>query len=142
MVRFLAPDISSLRGFVPDLRHFGLRDDAGFVPQVEDPRGFAEIRRGRVGYLELPVERPQRDVARRDTGRHGQHERLKDVMSSTTATPEQIAEAARINADSRRRALKLSFLLLGGVALLVIVPVGRLPDYVRGKRPSGPPPAS
>jgi len=38
----------------------------------------------------------------------------------------------RINADSRRRALKLSFLLLGGIALLVIVPVGRLPGYVRG----------
>ena len=30
-----------------------------------------------------------------------------------------------------QRALELSFLLLGGVALLVIVPVGRLPGYVR-----------
>ena len=66
--------------------------------------------------------------------------RLKEVMMGTTATPEQIAEAVRINTDSRRRALKLSFLLLGGIALLVIIPAGRLPDYVRGKEPGIAPP--
>lgn len=68
--------------------------------------------------------------------------RLKDVMMNTDATPAQITEAVRINADARRRALKLSFLLLGGVALLVIVPVGRLPAYVSGKGRSGSPPQS
>jgi hypothetical protein len=62
---------------------------------------------------------------------------LQYVMASTTATPEQIAEAVRINIDARQRALELSFLLLGGVALLVIVPVGRLPGYVRGRGPEG-----
>jgi predicted MFS family arabinose efflux permease len=67
------------------------------------------------------------------------NERLKDVMKGTSATSEQIAEAVRINADARRRALELSFLLLGGVALLVIVPVGRLPGYVRGQGPGAPP---
>jgi len=61
------------------------------------------------------------------------NQRLHVVMAKTTATPEQIAEAVRINADSRRRALKLSFLLLGGMALLVIVPVGRLPGHVQGR---------
>jgi len=61
------------------------------------------------------------------------NQRLHDVMAKTTATPEQIAEAVRINADSRRRALKLSFLLLGGMALLVIVPVGRLPGHLQGR---------
>jgi predicted MFS family arabinose efflux permease len=61
------------------------------------------------------------------------NERLKDVMANTTATPEQIAEAVRINADARLRALKLSFLLLAGVALLAIIPAGRLPDEVRRK---------
>ena len=64
------------------------------------------------------------------------NERLKDVMISTTATPEQISEAVRINAEARLRALKLSLLMLAAVALLVIVPVGRLPGYVRGKGPS------
>ena len=58
---------------------------------------------------------------------------LKDVMAGTTASPEQIAEAVRINTDSRRRALKLSFLVLAGIALLVIVPVGRLPGDLRDK---------
>jgi len=70
------------------------------------------------------------------------NERLKDVMTSTTATPEQITEAVRINADARLRALKLSFLLLAGIALLVIVPVGRLPGYVRGKGPEAERPGS
>ena len=42
------------------------------------------------------------------------NERLQDVMAGTTATPEQVDEAVRINADARLRALKLSFLLLGG----------------------------
>ena len=65
---------------------------------------------------------------------------LEEALTRTTATPAQIAEAVRINADSRRRALKLSLILLAGVALLVIVPVGRLPDYVRGKEPGIAPP--
>ena len=60
------------------------------------------------------------------------NDRLKDVMTGTTATPEQVAEAVRINADARLRALKLSFLLLAGIALLMISPAGRLPDYIRG----------
>ena len=55
------------------------------------------------------------------------NERLKDVMAGTTATPEQITEAVRINAEARLWALKLSFLLLAGVALLSIVPARRLP---------------
>ena len=64
--------------------------------------------------------------------------RLKDAMAGIAATPEQIDEAVRINAESRQYALKLSFLLLGGVALLVIIPVGRLPD----SRPAHGQPAS
>ncbi len=67
------------------------------------------------------------------------NERLKDVMTSTTATAAQIAEAVRINADARLRALKLSFLILAGVALLVIVPVGRLPGHLHSKGPGGEP---
>ena len=68
-----------------------------------------------------------------DRATFASNERLKDVMISTTATPEQISEAVRINAEARLRALKLSLLMLAAVALLVIVPVGRLPGYVRGK---------
>jgi MFS family permease len=53
--------------------------------------------------------------------------RLKDVMAGTTATQAQVDEAVRINTDARLRALKLSFLLLAGVALMAIVPTRRLP---------------
>ena len=35
----------------------------------------------------------------------------------------------RINEEARLGALKISFFLLGGVALLAIFPAGRLPDY-------------
>lgn len=64
--------------------------------------------------------------------------RLKDVLTATSATPEQVDEAVRINADARLRALKLSFLVLAGIALLMISPAGRLPDYIRGASGSGP----
>ena len=64
--------------------------------------------------------------------------RLKDVMAGTSATPEQVEEAVRINTDARLRALKLSFLLLAGIALLMIGPAGRLPDYIRGAAGSEP----
>jgi len=60
------------------------------------------------------------------------NERLKDVMTGTSATPDQVDEAVRINADARLRALKFSLLLLAGIALLMISPAGRLPDHVRG----------
>jgi len=61
------------------------------------------------------------------------NDRLASTMAGTTATPEQIAEATRINAEARLRALKLSFLLLAGLSLLVIVPSSRLPRYVPGE---------
>jgi hypothetical protein len=53
-------------------------------------------------------------------------------MTGTSATPAQVAEAVRINADARLRALKLSFLLLAGIALLMIGPAVRLPNHHRG----------
>ena len=58
----------------PDLRDLGLRHDAGPEAPVEDARGFAEVRRRRLRDLELPVERPHHDVARRDARDDGQHD--------------------------------------------------------------------
>lgn len=65
------------------------------------------------------------------------NDRLESAMASTTATPEQVAEAVRINAAGRLRALKLSFLSLAALSLLMIVPSRRLPRYVPGEVPSG-----
>ncbi|WP_316399290.1 hypothetical protein [Bradyrhizobium sp. 33ap4] len=58
-------------------------------------------------------------------------------MSGTTATPGQVAEAVRINTESRQRALKIGLLILAGLALLSIIPAGRLPDYRPGELHGG-----
>lgn len=68
------------------------------------------------------------------------NDRLQSVMERTTASPAQVAEAVRVNTDARLLALKIGLLLLAGVALLAIIPAGRLPNYVPGEVPSDQPP--
>ncbi|TFC01681.1 MFS transporter [Cryobacterium adonitolivorans] len=63
------------------------------------------------------------------------NERLEEVLSETTATSEQVEEAVQINADARLRALQISLLGLAGIALLAIIPAGRMPDYRPGDIP-------
>jgi len=67
------------------------------------------------------------------------NDRLKDVLSATTATPAQVDEAVALNADARLRALKIGFMLLSGVALLGLVPCSWLPAYRPEEIPSGEP---
>jgi len=132
-----AGDVGSLRGMIKSLAA-GIGTALAGVLAV----GIlsANVQRSLVDNPTIPAELVRQvDL---DRANFVSNAHLKDVMTTTTATPEQIAEAIRINADSRRRALKLSFLLLGGVALLVILPVRRLPDYVRGNRPDRPTPES
>jgi MFS family permease len=62
---------------------------------------------------------------------------LIDALANTTATPEQVKEAVRVNADARLQALRLSLFFLAGMALLVIIPAGGLPNYVPGNVPNG-----
>ena len=52
------------------------------------------------------------------------------------AAPEQIAEAVRINSETRLRALKTGFIVLAGLSLLALVPCGWLPDYRPGQIPA------
>jgi MFS family permease len=61
------------------------------------------------------------------------NEQLDEVLSQTDATPAEIAEAVRINEESRLRALKASFLILAGIALLALVPSRSLPHYAPGE---------
>jgi len=68
------------------------------------------------------------------------NDRLQAVMERTTATPTQIAEAVRVNTDARLRALKLGLLVMAGLALITIIPAGRLPNYRPGELPADPPP--
>jgi MFS family permease len=64
------------------------------------------------------------------------NDQLQTVLGNTTATPEQVAEAVRINESVRLRALKAAFLVLAGFALLAIFPAGGLPGYKPGEVPS------
>ena len=128
-----AGDVGSLRGTIKNLA-------AGV--------GTALAGALAVGILAVSVERSLADnptippalVVQVDFDRASfvSNARLKDVLAGTSATPEQIDEAVRINADARLRALKLSFLLLAGIALLMIGPAGRLPDYIRGASGTAP----
>jgi predicted MFS family arabinose efflux permease len=67
------------------------------------------------------------------------NDRLMSLMENTTATPEQKEEAVRVNTEARLRALKIGLLIMAGLALLTIIPTGRLPDYIPGEIPSGGP---
>ncbi len=60
---------------------------------------------------------------------------LESVLESTTATPEQAAAAIAINEDARLLALKISLLGLASLALLAIVPAGRMPGFTPGDLP-------
>jgi predicted MFS family arabinose efflux permease len=63
------------------------------------------------------------------------NDRLHTVLTDTTASPAQIAEAVRVNTEARLRALKVGFLIMAGLALLSIIPAGRLPNYRPGEIP-------
>jgi MFS family permease len=70
------------------------------------------------------------------------NDRLKERFESTSATPDQVAEAVRINSETRLRALKIGFFVLASLALLAIFPASRLPDYKPGEVPSERSPAT
>lgn len=67
------------------------------------------------------------------------NDQLDEVLAQTTATPEQVAEAVRINETARLRSLRASFLILSALALLAIFPAMGLPDYSPGDDPPPPP---
>jgi predicted MFS family arabinose efflux permease len=68
------------------------------------------------------------------------NDRLLEIMGRTTATPNQVQEAVRINTEARLRALKIGLLLMACVALLAIIPSRRLPNYRPGEIPAHPAP--
>lgn len=68
------------------------------------------------------------------------NDRLKEVLSATSATPEQVDEAVIINTNARLRALKTGFLVMAGLSLLAVIPSGWLPNYRPGEIPEDPHP--
>lgn len=59
------------------------------------------------------------------------NENLHDVLASTTdASEAQLDEAIAVNELARLQALKVSLLVLSGIAFLAIVPAGRMPTHM------------
>jgi MFS family permease len=63
------------------------------------------------------------------------NDRLQETLAKTTASPAQVAEAVRVNTESRLRALKFGLLLMAALAFIAIIPAGSLPGYQPGEIP-------
>ena len=84
---------------------------------------------------QFPAEFKQGEIAAEfnlDSINFISNDQLKSRLDATSASAEQVAEAVRINTETRLRALKTGFLVLAGVSLLALVPCGWLPNYRPG----------
>jgi Na+/melibiose symporter-like transporter len=119
-----AGDVGALRGTVSNLAAaVGTAVTGALVVGILS----ANIQRALVDHPTIPPELISRvDL---DSVTFVSNDRLLEMMSRMTATPEQVDAALEINSDARLRALNLTFLLLTGLGLLAFVPAGRLPDY-------------
>jgi MFS family permease len=63
------------------------------------------------------------------------NDHLIEALIPTSATPADIKEALRINADARLQAMRLSLFFLAGLAFVVIIPTRGLPKQVVGYAP-------
>ncbi len=66
------------------------------------------------------------------------NEEVENILANRIgATPEEVAKAVLINAEARLRALKISLLGLASLALLAIIPAGRMPGFKEEDLPVG-----
>ena len=66
------------------------------------------------------------------------NDRLEAVLLEAGINDAEIAEAVRINAEARLRALKFGLLLMAMLSLMSIYPAGRLPGYLPRELPEDP----
>ncbi|MFG1427644.1 MFS transporter [Roseixanthobacter glucoisosaccharinicivorans] len=127
----LAGDVGSLRGTANNLAAaIGTAVAGALLVGLLS----ASIMRGLADNPTLPPEiQSQVDL---DAITFVSNERLKGVLERTSASPAQVAEAVRINTDARLAALKMGLLLMAGLALVTIIPAGRLPNYIPGTIPA------
>lgn len=89
------------------------------------------------GVAETPILTPEIQAqVNMDSINFVSNDRLQGVLAQTTATPEQIAEAVRVNEEARLRSLKFGLLIMALLSLLAIFPAGRLPNYLPGELPA------
>ena len=132
----LAGDVGSLRGTTQNLASaVGTATAGALMVGLLSANVLSSI----AANPQLPAEiRSQVDLDNNLT--FVSNDRLREVMGRTTASPEQVAEAVRVNTEARLRALKMGLLIMAALSLLAIFPAGRLPDYRPGELPADPPP--
>jgi predicted MFS family arabinose efflux permease len=133
----LAGDVGSLRGTTQNLANAIGTAVAGALMVGLLSAG---VMRSLIENPYLPYEiQAQLDL---DSINFVSNEQLLTIMERVEATPEQVAEAVRINSEMRLNALKIGLLLMAGLAALSILPAGRLPNYRPGEIPPNPAPPS
>ncbi|AJJ61947.1 MFS transporter [Yersinia aldovae] len=127
----LAGDVGSLRGTTNNLANaIGTAVAGALLVGLLS----ANVMRG---VAETPILTPEIQAqVNMDSINFVSNDRLYGVLAQTTATPEQVAEAVRVNEEARLRALKFGLLIMALLSLLAIFPAGRLPNYLPGELPA------
>jgi MFS family permease len=128
----LAGDVGSLRGVVNNLATgFGTAVAAALVVALLSTSVHRELVHNELITTELKTE------VNLDSPAFTSNDRLREVSRQTSATPEQVDEAVRINTGVRLVALKVTLFALAMLALLMFFPAGTLPAPVASSTPSG-----
>jgi len=126
----LAGDVGSLRGTANNLAAAVGTAVAGAL--LVGLLSTAVLSRVTASPILTPEVQSQLDL---DSINFVSNDQLQAALERTTATPEQVTEAVRINSESRLRALKIGLLIMACLAFLTIIPAGYLPNYVPGELP-------
>ncbi len=130
--RELAGDVGSLRGVTQNLAAaVGTAVMGALVVAVLSAGVLDKV------YDNPKITAEMREQVNLDSINFLNNDRLKERFENTGATPEQVAEAVRINSETRLRALKTGFIFLAALSVLALVPCGWLPGLKSGDIPPG-----
>lgn len=135
----LAGDVGAWRGLVHNISgSVGIAVASVFAVSILT----MSVTAGMSAHDEIPADLQQQIPL--DSVNFVTNDQLKDFLGTTSATAAQVDAAVKVNEDARLQALKISLLGLAGIAMLAIVPAGRMPNRLPGDLPedlsSGRPP--
>lgn len=128
--RRLAGDVGAWRGLVHNISgSVGIAVASAFAVGILT----MSVTAGMAAHQEIPPEL-QKQVPL-DSVNFVTNDHLRVFLGNTTATQAQMDAAVQVNEDARLRALKISILGLAAIALLAIIPAGRMPNFLPGGLP-------
>ncbi|POH58601.1 MFS transporter [Arthrobacter glacialis] len=137
----LAGDVGAWRGLVHNISgSVGIAVASVFAVSIL----AMSVTAGMSAHDEIPADLQQQIPL--DSVNFVTNDHLKDFLATTSATAAQVDAAVKVNEDARLQALKISLLGLAAIAMLAIVPAGRMPNRLPGDLPedlsSGRPPTT